>query len=160
MKRYRETHKDSNREYKKEWYRKNKIKLAVSMRKNYEENIVKRKLSVKNRRINNRIKVNAEKAAYKARRRALSQNLSKLERIQISALYYYANQKGYHVDHIIPLTLNGAHCMGNLQVISKTLNLAKHAKVGRFTDHLQGICCIPFFDGLKKEHLNTILKII
>ena len=156
---FRNEHKEENKIYQRFWYLKNKEKASIRMRKNYQENKEERKLSVKMRRLNKRIKVNSEKLVYKVRKRTHTPKMSKQEKKCINELYFYASLMGYHVDHIIPLSLGGLNCLGNLQAVSVGLNLRKSTKVGRFTDNLQGICCVPFFEGLKEDHLNVILTL-
>jgi len=143
--------------YRKKYYKEKMEIISIKSSSYYVKNSNSIKLRVRNRRINKRGKVNAEKAAYKAWRRSEENFLSKVERKSITAFYKYASEIKCEVDHIIPREKQGRHCLGNLQAISPKLNQKKHTKVGRFTENPQGICCIPYFEGIKKEHLLKIL---
>ena len=144
--------------YRKSYYEEKAEIISKKSSAYYRENDESIKLRVRNRRINEREKVNAEKAAYKAWKRTEEKLLSYEERKSITAFYKYARKIGCEVDHIIPREKRGRHCLGNLQAISPTLNQTKHTKIGRFTENLQGICCIPFFEGIREEHLLKILS--
>ena len=50
------------------------------------------------------------------------------EAAKIAALYRKANERGLHVDHIVPLKspiVCGLHCFDNMQLLSKEQNLHK-----------------------------------
>lgn len=144
--------------YRKSYYREKAAIISLKSSNYYQKHDISIKLRVKNRRINEREKVNAEKAAYKAWKRTEKTLLSHEERKSITAFYKYAQKIGCAVDHIIPREKKGRHCLGNLQAISPKLNQKKHIKIGRFTDNSQGICCIPFFENIREEHLLKILS--
>lgn len=156
---WRESNPDEILLYRKSYYEEKAEIISKKSSAYYKENDESIKLRVRNRRINEREKVNAEKAAYKAWKRTEEKLLSYEERKCITAFYKYARKIGYEVDHIIPREKKGRHCLGNLQAISPALNQKKHTKIGRFTENDQGICCIPFFEDINKEHLLKILSI-
>jgi hypothetical protein len=156
---WRESNSDEILLYRKSYYEEKAEIISKKSSAYYRENDESIKLRVRNRSINEREKVNAEKAAYKAWRRTEEKLLSYKERKSITAFYKYARKIGCEVDHIIPREKKGRHCLGNLQAISPALNQKKHTKIGRFTENAQGICCIPFFEGIKQEHLLKILFI-
>lgn len=157
-KRWRETHQEEVRVYKVQYYHRNILAIRENHTAYYEKNSDQVKAKVRDRRINEREKVNAEKAAYKAWKRSEEALLSVGERKEITKFYKYAAQNNFEVDHIIPREKRGKHCLGNLQAISSNLNQKKHTKIGRFTEHPLGICCIPYYEGISDEHLSQVLE--
>jgi hypothetical protein len=78
-------------------------------------------------------------AAFRALRRSRQKNatpsLDKHQRKIISCLYETAKRVSdktgipHEVDHIIPLSKGGLHCPGNLQILPRSVNRRKWAKV-------------------------------
>lgn len=67
------------------------------------------------------------KRVKEARRRALKISSSTTDPWELAeiASFYAKCPKGYHVDHILPLTLGGTHTLDNLQYLEAKLNLDK-----------------------------------
>lgn len=63
-------------------------------------------------------------ALYSRRVREHAIKLTWFERLQIQK-FYAKTPKGFHVDHIIPLSRGGIHCMANLQYLSSKENQKK-----------------------------------
>lgn len=145
--------------YRQEYYQDNIEKISEKSAQYYEKNPERVRARVNNRRITEPKKVNAEKAAGKAWRRSEEKLLSREERRDITAFYKYASKIGCQIDHIIPREKKGRHCLSNLQAIPATLNQQKSTKIWSFTRYPQKICCMPYYEGIKEEHLNTILGI-
>jgi hypothetical protein len=159
-KKWREENKIYSKAWRQNYYLKNITLIRDKHTAGYIKNFEKIRIAVRNRRINNRIAVNAEKAAYKAKVKAGRLNTSLEEHKAVMAFYKQFPSSMYQIDHIIPLDKKkgGVHCLGNLQAIPKSgnLNQRKSNKIGRFSFHPLGICCLPAFEGIKKEHLEAI----
>lgn len=148
------------KEYSTKHYEENTTTYSLNAQKNYQKNKPKRLKDAGDYRRTHRKETNATKAARKAAIRADEKLLSKKEKKDIAAFYAQAGKIDYEIDHIIPIIPKkkiGRHCLSNLQVIPAKLNLKKHVKIDKFTNHPLGICCIPYFEGITEEHLRKLL---
>ena len=133
-------------EYNREWKRKNRIKMLAQRKLYREANKDKQKEYYKVYRLNNldkeviRNKAWAlnnpdKKRAKHSLRRARVKKVNDIKtleaRKQLVALFRQAvkreDETGYewHVDHTIPITRGGRHCLTNLQVVPAKWNLSK-----------------------------------
>jgi len=80
----------------------------------------------------NPAKVNAKNKLRKAKEKDLAPQLSSSEQELIRRTYHLSDNlgPGWHVDHIIPLALEGLHHPNNLQIISASENCQKQANDG------------------------------
>ena len=77
----------------------------------------------------NRDKVNALSAKHRARKLNQTPNLSQEEKFEMQAIYKMAQELGYEVDHIRPISKGGLHHPDNLQIIPAKENRRKSAKL-------------------------------
>lgn len=127
-----------HKQYKKNYYEKNKDRLSLQMKEYSEKNKpqIKRYLKVY-------YKDNRETFITKARIRQTKQSkatpnwLTEEHKQQIKDLYWLARDleavtgEKYHVDHIVPLqgkNVSGLHVPWNLQVLPSDVNLRKKNK--------------------------------
>ena len=116
--------------YNKSYYEANKEKLNAYSRVYHEAN--KEKLNARSRAygVNNRDKCNALSAKKRAVKRQAMLPSSDLKLIKnlykqrASMVEKYGEE--YHVDHIIPLSIGGAHHQDNMRIITAKENLKKH----------------------------------
>ena len=133
-------------EYNREWKRKNKIKM-LAQRKLYREankdkqkeyykvyrlnNLDKEVIRNKAWALNNPDKKRAKHSLRRARVKKVNDIKTSAARKQLVALFRQAvkreDETGYewHVDHTIPITRGGRHCLTNLQVVPAKWNLSK-----------------------------------
>jgi ATP-dependent helicase IRC3 len=106
---------ENRRKKMREWNILNKKILVESQKKYYETDKGKYAISIKiyNRRTN-----------YKNACEDLS-----WEEKQLIGQFYKNCPKGYEVDHIIPVSKGGKHCLSNLQYLTRSDNRRKHAKL-------------------------------
>jgi 5-methylcytosine-specific restriction endonuclease McrA len=135
-KRYRDSHKEKIKAYKKSYFIKNKDRHRVYSAKRRLMNPEQVKKEDKSRYDKNPGRNNV----YKHNRRANIKNcVGKISKGITERLYLL--QKGkcpvckisfkntvYHLDHIIPLSRGGKNVDGNVQLLCKTCNLRKNAK--------------------------------
>ena len=133
-------------EYNREWKRKNKIEMLAQRKLYREANKDKQKNYFKEYRLNNldkEVKRNRawvlnnpdKNRAKHSVRRARIRNVNDIKtleaRKQLVALFRQAVKRevetgyGWHVDHTIPITRGGRHCLTNLQVVPAKWNLSK-----------------------------------
>ena len=133
-------------EYNREWKRKNKIKMLAQRKLYREANKDKQKEYYKVYRLNNldkeviRNKAWAlnnpdKKRAKHSLRRARVKKVNDIKTLadgkQLVDLFKQALKReeetgyGWHVDHTIPITKGGRHCLTNLQVVPASWNLSK-----------------------------------
>lgn len=121
---YQEANKESLKEYRKEYQEANKEKRKEynkTYNKTYREaNKDKKNIHHRNRRARKR---NAE-GSHTA---ADIQQLLTLQRKKC-AVCHTSITKGYHVDHVIPLAMNGSNDKYNLQLLCAPCNISKKAK--------------------------------
>ena len=133
-------------EYNREWKRKNRIEMLAQRKLYREANKDKQKNYFKEYRLNNldkEVKRNRawvlnnpdKNRAKHSVRRARIRNVNDIKtleaRKQLVALFRQAVKRevetgyGWHVDHTIPITRGGRHCLTNLQVVPAKWNLSK-----------------------------------
>jgi hypothetical protein len=133
-------------EYNREWKRKNKIKM-LAQRKLYREankdkqkeyykvyrlnNLDKEVIRNKAWALNNPDKKRAKHSLRRARVKKVNDIKTLADRKQLVDLFKQALKReeetgyGWHVDHTIPITKGGRHCLTNLQVVPASWNLSK-----------------------------------
>jgi len=132
--------------YNREWKRKNRTKMLAQRKLYREANKDKQKNYFKEYRLNNldkEVKRNRawvlnnpdKNRAKHSVRRARIRNVNDIKtleaRKQLVALFRQAVKRevetgyGWHVDHTIPITRGGRHCLTNLQVVPAKWNLSK-----------------------------------
>jgi len=81
-------------------------------------------------------RVAVRQAASNAKRRALlkERTCSCCDRDTFHSIYEFARIGGFHVDHILALSLGGMHCEKNLQLLTPEANLEK-ARMERTLSH-------------------------
>ena len=138
---------EANRDKLKSWYEANKEEVKAQSKAYYEANKEKVKDRCKTYREANKDKIRARKKAHyeankdwhiarAARRKALKipallpttdeELIKKLYKQRADMSKKHGEQ--YHVDHIIPLSLGGAHHQDNMRVITAKENLEKKDK--------------------------------
>jgi len=152
----REKFKDYHKKYIKEYYAENKNELAKSNRARYYKNIDrnrkvqkeyynnnKNKIAEINKEWadNNREKSNKIKADWKKRnpgethyhcvlrRMRLKNQVPENVDLEAIKLFYKNCPKGMEVDHIIPVSKGGLHCVENFQYLTPTENRRKYNKL-------------------------------
>tara|TARA_R110000822_G_scaffold3148_5_gene14212 strand:+ start:607 stop:1173 length:567 start_codon:yes stop_codon:yes gene_type:complete len=139
---YYEANKEKKAAYHKAWHKANKEKRAAYNKDWAAANKEKRK---EKRAANNKAwrEANPDKSnAYSARRRALKlklipKHLKKcpIEKKRVDDIYKLSNLISkvtgidHHVDHMWPLSDDGPHWSGNMQIITARENLTKRASV-------------------------------
>lgn len=133
-----------------EYYKANIDKVRVKRAAIYAQNKEKEKAKVNEYRLANPEKVKATLIAWRAsnphiarihhqnrRARKIASGGSLSPRIAEKLLKLQCGKcaccgervsKDYHLDHIIPLAIGGAHSDENIQILCKRCNLQKHAK--------------------------------
>jgi len=117
---YRESHKEKIKDINKSYREANKDKIKEREKAYQQANKDNRNICHRNRRSRKR---NAEGSHTSAD----IQQLLTLQRKKC-AVCHTSITKGYHVDHVIPLAMNGSNDKYNLQLLCATCNLSKHAK--------------------------------
>jgi 5-methylcytosine-specific restriction endonuclease McrA len=86
-------------------------------------------------------KVKALKRLARARNRpahrAMEGTRRRLKRVQRCSCctrkefgaFYAARPAGYHVDHVVPLSRGGSHCVRNMQYLPAAVNIRKHNRL-------------------------------
>jgi len=120
FKAYRESHKDKIKDNNKAYREANKDKIKEREKAYREANKDKKIICHRNRRARKR---NAEGSHTSAD----IQQLLTLQRKKC-AVCHTSITKGYHVDHVIPLAMNGSNGKDNLQLLCAPCNLSKSAK--------------------------------
>jgi hypothetical protein len=131
---WRIANQDHLKNYYKNIYSKNKEKIKQIVKEWY----LKNKDKSNNRHLswvkNNKEKWVASCAIQRAKKRKLTPNLSKEEKMVMQKFYLHAKilteKLGiiHHVDHVVPLAKGGIHHPSNLQVIPASVNLRKGAR--------------------------------
>ena len=133
-------------EYNREWKRKNRTKM-LAQRKLYREankdkqkeyykvyrlnNLDKEVIRNKAWALNNPDKKRAKHSLRRARVKKVNDIKTLADRKQLVDLFKQALKReeetgyGWHVDHTIPITKGGRHCLTNLQVVPASWNLSK-----------------------------------
>ena len=133
-------------EYNREWKRKNRTKM-LAQRKLYREankdkqkeyykvyrlnNLDKEVIRNKAWALNNPDKKRAKHSLRRARVKKVNDIKTLADRKQLVDLFKQALKReeetgyGWHVDHTIPITKGGRHCLTNLQVVPAKWNLSK-----------------------------------
>lgn len=147
---YNKEHRESHKEYCKAYYEANKDSIKENKKTYYEANKEKIKCYTKAYREANKNRIQEYNKAYmesnkdkmnihwrnrRARKRnaegshtsADIQQLLTLQRKKC-AVCHTSITKGYHVDHVIPLVMNGSNGKDNLQLLCPPCNLSKNAK--------------------------------
>lgn len=109
-KRYRAKNRDRLSEYRSQYYRDNKKRLNDYRKEHYE---------------NNKQDYIANSAKRKADKRNQTPDFANLKLI---AAIYKNCPEGYHVDHMIPLSMGGLHHESNLCYLPASINMAKGDK--------------------------------
>ena len=136
MRSYYATHTESVKNSVSSWNSKNKDKHALYVQKWACENMERKKSSNSTWRKRRKDLVNAStqkrRAAKKNQLGVVSKNIvEKLMRSQKSLCINCKadlTRSGYHIDHIMPLSLGGIHADENLQLLCPTCNIKKHNK--------------------------------
>ena len=132
--------------YNREWKRKNRTKM-LAQRKLYREankdkqkeyykvyrlnNLDKEVIRNKAWALNNPDKKRAKHSLRRARVKKVNDIKTLADRKQLVDLFKQALKReeetgyGWHVDHTIPITKGGRHCLTNLQVVPASWNLSK-----------------------------------
>lgn len=135
-----------DKRYARLWRKRNKPKIAeYNRRRRASRSAYKRRLRAKNPEAAREHlqrwfaahpgKRNEYRAAYLARKKLASVNLTSKEKVQLTAIYRKARLRtlatgvAHHVDHIIPLSRGGKHRPTNLQVLTAAENRRKHTKL-------------------------------
>ena len=133
-------------EYNREWKRKNKIKM-LAQRKLYREankdkqqtyykeyrlnNIDKEVIRNRNWVLNNRDKKRVKDSIRRARLKNVNDIKTSEDRKLLATMYKtalsYEVKTGFawHIDHTIPITKGGRHCLTNLQIVPARWNQSK-----------------------------------
>ena len=129
---YLETHKEEIATQCKAYYEANKEKRAIQMKAHYQDNKEERRSYAKAYLETHR----EGRAAISAKRRAVkiqailpttdNELMKRLYEQRAVMTEKYGEQ--YHVDHIIPLTIGGAHHQDNMRVITAKENMEKKDK--------------------------------
>lgn len=125
---YYEKHKERYHKYNKWWYENHKDRYC----KRYQDN--KEYMSEQHRRYkeNNKFKINALTAKYRATKKnqiPLDADLEKIAYIyQVCEAMNWISEEKYEVDHIKPISKGGLHHQDNLQILLAVLNYEKNAK--------------------------------
>ncbi len=92
----------------------------------------------------NRAEINAKASAARADKELKTPSYANEEEMQRiykqAALLFEATGTPYEVDHVIPLRgkkANGLHCHGNLIIMPRNLNRAKHAQIAAGSDPMK-----------------------
>ena len=117
---YRESHKEKIKDNNKSYREANKDKIKEREKAYQQANKDNRNICHRNRRARKR---NAEGSHTSAD----IQQLLTLQRKKC-AVCHTSITKGYHVDHVIPLAMNGSNGKDNLQLLCAPCNLSKSAK--------------------------------
>lgn len=144
---YKKAWYEANRDKLKSWYEANKEEVKAQSKAYYEANKEKVKDRCKTYRESNKAEIKTKKKTYyeankdwhiarAARRKALKipALLPTTDEELIKKLYKQRadmskkHGEEYHVDHIIPLSIGGAHHQDNMRVITAKENLKKHDK--------------------------------
>ncbi len=133
-------------EYNREWKRKNRTKMLAQRKLYREANKDKQKEYYKIYRLNNldkevirnrawalsnRDKKRAKDSLRRARIKKVNDIKTTEDRKQLVVLFKQALEREketgceWHVDHTIPITKGGRHCLTNLQVVPASWNLSK-----------------------------------
>jgi 5-methylcytosine-specific restriction endonuclease McrA len=135
---YRKNGRDKKNAYMREYNKKNKEKIHEYYIKN-KEKIIKQSVERKREwRKENKEKFLAHSRNYVRNRRARRETAEGnhtnedivflLEKQKMKCANCKKSIKfGYHVDHIVPLSLGGRNDKGNLQILCPQCNLSKHA---------------------------------
>lgn len=144
-----------SKEYKRQWYLKNRERLLAKQAKYYEDHKEERLEYMAKRRLENGDEIrewqrqdrinNPEKYAEQERiryardtadRKARARRYKVKKRSSVcecctsqefKEIYEFAHLVGMHVDHIKPVSKGGAHCALNLQLLPPKVNLSKGA---------------------------------
>jgi 5-methylcytosine-specific restriction endonuclease McrA len=129
---YRETHKEEMATQSKAYYQDNREKRVIQMRAHYQDNKEERRIWMKAYYETHK----EESCARSAKKRAIkvqailpttdNELMKRLYEQRAVMTEKYGEQ--YHVDHIIPLTIGGAHHQDNMRVITAKENMEKKDK--------------------------------
>lgn len=136
MRGYYATHADSVKKSVNLWISKNKDKHSSYVQKWLQKNVEKKKASNSIWKKCRNDLVNASTQKRRATKRSQLGVVSKniVEKMMRSQRHLCINcktdlkQSGYHIDHIMPLSLGGIHADENLQLLCPTCNIKKHNK--------------------------------
>ncbi|HEX2542013.1 MAG TPA: HNH endonuclease [Caldimonas sp.] len=120
MRAYIEAHKDHKREYDREYRWKNASKLDA-LKKSWKAN--------------NALLIRAVRSSYKARRRAIEKAGDDSRAVRdwlatVNKMCLWCGvdcEADYHIDHVRPLALRGAHRVANLAIACPSCNVQKNA---------------------------------
>jgi len=120
-------------EYKRKWNKDNKkSKAKYQLRWEKENKEIRRSIRKKYRKTDRGKALHCEQSQ---RRRANKLNslasLTELEKLEIEIMYEEVSMlgKGWHVDHIVPLSKGGLHHPDNLQIVSSMYNVRKSDRI-------------------------------
>lgn len=128
IRRFQLENKEQTAENKRNYVRSKPEIVKASKDKYREQNrdILKEKNRIYQRKNNKRIL--AKTRLYQAKKWSNYQTLDPSEKKLIQQFYLNC-PKGWHVDHIVPLSRDGKHCLSNLQYLSARANLQKSNKI-------------------------------
>lgn len=127
MEQYRGDNSEEIKKRQRHYYINNNEQVKQKSNQYYCEHSEQRKQYQRRYGKNNRGKVNAFNARYRARRTEQTPPDANLEKIQF--IYEICStMKGYEVDHYHPLSKGGLHHPNNLQILRADLNREKSAK--------------------------------
>lgn len=117
--------------WRKSWKEANSEKVLESHKNYYRKHAKRERIRISAWRKANPEKVNAYKATRKATQKKVNDIHTLDDRWVLEEMYSLAKLRGemfefkWHVDHIVPLSKGGRHCLTNLQVVPEYWNLSK-----------------------------------
>lgn len=123
---YNKNNKEKLKNYHKEWYKNNRDNYLIQCKEYGDKNRDKRRNYSKKYSRENKGKIRAKTAKYRATKLQQTPKWADLKAIE----EFYKNcPEGYHVDHIIPLqgkNVRGLHVLDNLQYLPAIENFRKN----------------------------------
>lgn len=132
---YRAASPEKIQERQRRWYSTNSEKVNAASRKWAQANAEKVRENARHWRHKNLGKVSAATAQYRQQKR--SQICDCCTDEQREAVYQDAHREGLAVDHIIPVSKGGSHCVANFQLLSRSENSSKQARYNPLIEGMQ-----------------------